>query len=373
MISAAPTCLHVIDTGGPGGAETVFSQLASRLNAPAHRTIAVVPREGWLSGQLRNLGIEPHVLPTRGSMNFGYLRALVRLARAENVRIVHSHLLGSSVYAGMLGIALSLPVVGVFHGPTDFRTPGRFAGAKRWLIGRGVRRIIAVSAGTREALAEFGVAGSRIEIIPNGVDTASFAPARANDLRAELGLRDDDLLIGSVGNIRAPKAYDVLLSTAALVLQQVPNAHFAVVGEGSERDLRALHEQRSALGIESRVHFLGFRKTTAELYCNFDLFVSSSRSEGLPLSFLEAMACGLCIVATESGGAQEVIEPQLTGLRAPIENPPALAAAIISVARDAELRQRIANAGREHVVRRFSIEATVERYRQIYQELLLQE
>jgi glycosyltransferase involved in cell wall biosynthesis len=370
MNSRSPACMHVIDTGGPGGAETVFSQLASRLNTVRHRSITVVPREGWLSGQLRALGIEFRVLSRGGWPDFRYLSALVRLARSENVRMVHSHLLGSCVYAGMLGLGLSLPVLGVFHGPTDFRSPGHFAAAKRWLIRRGVRRFIAVSRGTLDALAAFGVARSRIEVIPNGVDTAAFAPVRAGALRAELGLHDAELLIGSVGNIRAPKGYDVLLNTAALVLQQLSNAHFAIVGEGSERDLRPLHELRDALGIGSRVHFLGFRKTTAALYCDFDLFVSSSRSEGLPLSFLEAMACGRCVVATDSGGAKEVIESQRTGLRTPIENPPALAAAIIALARDADLRHRLGTAGREHVLRRFSLNSTVERYQQIYEELL---
>lgn len=363
-----PSALHLIDTGGPGGAETVFCQLATRLNGRPLRSVPVVPREGWLASQLRASELQPHIAPARGSVNIAYLRRLLAIVRAENVKMIHAHLLGASVYAAAVGGVLRLPVIGVFHGPTDFKSPGRLLAMKRLLLSRAAQ-LVAVSAGTRTALTDFGIAHGRIELIPNGIDTSAFSAKGDRKLRQELGVPSEGVLIGAVGNIRAPKAYDILLKAAALVLATMPNAHFAVVGEGDDKTMQPLLTLREELRIGDRFHFLGFRKTTADLLGNFDVFVSSSRSEGLPLSFLEAMACGLGVVATRSGGAQEVLTEE-SGILVPIEDPRALAAALERMARDSKLRARLGAEGRRRVAKDFSIEKTVTQYETLYDALL---
>ncbi len=367
---SAGACLHLIDTGGPGGAETMFQQLAIKLDGRPLRSVAVVPREDWLSAKLRARGLEPHIVEVKGSLNFGLLRRLSKLAKDNDVRVIHAHLLGSSVYAALLGLMLRLPVIAVFHGPHDLRAPGRFASVKRWLLKNACSKLVAVSGSTRESLIEFGVNKNQIVIVPNGIEIGSFTGARHTTLRRELGIPDQDVLIGAVGNIRAPKAYDVLVKSAAIVLSHQPGAHFAVVGEGSEDAMRPLLALRDSLGINRRFHFLGFRKTDAELFGNFDIFVSSSRSEGLPLSFLEAWASNLPIVATRSGGAQEVIVDGETGLLVPIEDPPALAAALERLIVDSDLKERLRTAGREKVVRDYNLDRAVDRYAEFHRGLL---
>ena len=119
--------LHLIDTGGPGGAETVFIQLAQRLRGGGLEPITVVPREDWLSAGLRSRGLEPVILNSRGSFNRPYIKALMRLVRERDVRLIHTHLLGSAVYGALVGLLTRTPVVAVMHGPTDVRAPGRLA------------------------------------------------------------------------------------------------------------------------------------------------------------------------------------------------------------------------------------------------------
>src|ERR1700733_11721411 len=114
-----PTVMHLIDTGGPGGAETMFTQLAHRLGQNATRTLAIVPREGWLSGHLRSLGIEPIILAARGSLNLNYLWKLIVTVRRHKIRLIHTHLLGSAVYGALVGLVTRTPVIAVLHGPTD--------------------------------------------------------------------------------------------------------------------------------------------------------------------------------------------------------------------------------------------------------------
>ncbi|HEY0941128.1 MAG TPA: glycosyltransferase [Steroidobacter sp.] len=367
---APAAVMHLIDTGGPGGAETVFAELLSRIGQGTLNAFPIVPREGWLSGQLRSRGFEPVILESRGSLNAGYFSALLKLARQRRVRLIHTHLLGSGVYGAMVGLAARVPVIAVMHGPTDLRAPGRFASIKRWLLRHGCSAIVAVSTSTRDALVSFGIDSGAITLIRNGVDTALFSPGRAEDLRQELGISPDELVIGAIGNIRTPKAYDVLLKAAKLVLDRVPRARFLVVGEGDEQVLQPLLQLRAQLGIEARFQFLGFRKSTSTLYHNFDVFVSSSRTEGLSLSFLEAMATGRAIVATRSGGAEEGIEPDVSGVLTPIEDPPALAAALERVLNDADLRQRLGEAARARVVQSFSLEATIGEYEALYRKVL---
>ena len=365
-----PTVLHLIDTGGPGGAETVFAQLASRMGERDTRTITVVPREDWLSGHLRSLRIEPLILPARGSLNVSYLRQLIRIARGHRVRLIHTHLLGSAIYGALLGLVTRTPVIAVLHGPTDLRNLGRMAGLKRWLLTHACSVVVAVSTSTRDALLEFGMRPESITLIRNGVDTDYYRPGRAEELRTELGLQPGELLIGAVGNIRKPKAYEVLLKAAAMVLRRSAHCHFAIVGQGDAEQLAPLEELRRSLGITPRCHFLGFRKSTPALYLNFDVFVSSSRSEGLSLAFLEAMAAGLPVVATRSGGPQEVIEPDVSGVLVPIEDPDALAQALVDTLESAERRAALGAAARERVVESFSLEAVLRQYAQLYDELL---
>jgi glycosyltransferase involved in cell wall biosynthesis len=185
-------------------------------------------------------------------------------------------------------------------------------------------------------------------------------------LRAELGLHNRELLIGSVGNIRKPKAYDVLIHAAARVLERLPGVHFAIVGAQAEGLMAPLLSLRRELGLESKVHFLGLRKASPELYQNFDLFVSSSTSEGLPLSFLEAMASGCPIVATASGGAEQLLGDNKLGLIVPINSPHDLAQAILKLLGDSTLRARLARTAREQVIARYGLDTMIGRYRKIY-------
>jgi glycosyltransferase involved in cell wall biosynthesis len=364
------TVLHIIDTGGPGGAETVFSQIASRIRGDAMESVAVVPREGWLSGQLRSLGIEPIVLAARGSLNVRYLSALLGIARRHEAKLIQTHLLGSAVYGALVGLLRKTPVIAVFHGPTDLRAPGTLAFVKRKLITHGCAAIVAVSSSTRATLLDFGVRPERITLIQNGVDTDLYSPGDADDLRLELGLQPQDALVAAVGNIRAPKAYDVLIRAAAIVLRSAPRALFAVIGEGSANALAPLQELSASLGLGERLKFLGFRKSTANLFRNFDVFVSSSRSEGLSLSFLEAMATGRAVVATRSGGPQEVLEHGRSGLLVPIEDPAALAAALLQVLENPGLRDTLGAAARQRAVEQFSLASTVKNYEELYRRVL---
>jgi glycosyltransferase involved in cell wall biosynthesis len=361
--------LHAIDTGGPGGAETVFADCAAHLLAGRQLPLAVVPNDGWLASRLRSLGIEPVLLDSRGAFNLPYLFGLLRLARRHQARLIHSHLLGTCVYSAIVGQLLRIPVIAVFHGATDLQGSGRLASIKRHLLERQNVRLVAVSQGVRADLERWGLPPDRIRVIYNGVDCERFCPGNASDLRGELGLAPGTLLVGAVGNIRPPKAYDLLLRAAKLVLAG-HDAHFVVIGEGSPEAFGPLLALRAKLGLEAHLTFLGYRPTSPLLLRSFDVFLSSSRSEGLPLSFLEAMAVGLPVVATPTSGAREVLESGRAGLIASSTSAEALAHSLSAVLENRELRAQLGAAGRAMVLERFSAQAMIAAYDQLYESLL---
>ncbi len=358
--------LHLIDTGGPGGAETVFLTLAARDEALGRNAATVVPYDGWLAERLRDSGVRPVVLASRGSFNLRLLGTLIGLLRTRSATLLHSHLLGSNVYAALAGLWCRTPVVAVFHGATDLADSGRLLWLKRWLILRPHVCIVAVSEAVRTALVTCGIPETRVTLIRNGVDTASFSPGHSDLVSQKLGLHTSARIIGAVGNIRTPKAYEILIREAQFVVERRRDTHVAIFGAGSDADRAALLALVASLGISKHVHLKGFLPASAELYRSFDVFVSSARSEGLPLSFLEAMACGIPIAATDNEGSGPLLREAGAGLLSPVGDPKALAENLIRLLEDRELASRFGAAGRRSACERFGLDATLTRYDALY-------
>lgn len=363
--------LNIIDTGGPGGAETVYLHLATALDPRRYRSICVVSRDGWLTGQLRSGGIAPIVLPSQGSLNVRYLAALCRIIRRERVGVVVAHLYGSSVYAGLAGLLCRVPVVAILHGQTDIAGEGRFDAIKRLIVARGTSRLVFVSERLRDALAPvLKVPARRCVVVPNGVDAARFQPGRDEEARRELGVAPGDFLLGAIGNIRAPKAYDVLLRAVHLLKEGGPPCKVVIAGEGSGSLMQELETLRRQLGVEDSVRFLGLRNDVQRLLRGFDAYVLSSRTEGFSIACVEAMASGLPVIATRSGGPEEIIEDGISGLLVPTDDPEALAGAISRVIRDPGLARDLGSRARHRACDRYSIGAMVQRYESLLEEVV---
>jgi glycosyltransferase involved in cell wall biosynthesis len=212
----AKTILHVIDTTGPGGAETVFIQLADQLRQRGYRAVVVIRGPGWVHDQLVARGLQAHVIDAKGSFNWRFLRALLRLIRKERVDLIQSHLLGSNVYCAMAGLLARKPVIATFHGMVDVGPRERFRAFKLWVLNRGVARFVAVSNSLRDAIAREGLLdAARCEIIYNGIDLGRYGRRHERALHQRLALPDGAVLIGSLGNIRPAKGYDCARARAS--------------------------------------------------------------------------------------------------------------------------------------------------------------
>ncbi|MDR0781124.1 MAG: glycosyltransferase family 4 protein [Pseudomonadales bacterium] len=361
------TILHVIDTTGPGGAETVFIELADRLRQRGYRCLVLIRGPGWVCEQLRARGFEPFIVDAKGSFNWRFLRELLRIVRRERVDVIQSHLLGSNVYCAMAGLLARKPVIATFHGMVDVGPGERFRGAKLWLMNRGVSRFVAVSSALRTAIDREGLLDpARCEIIYNGVDMGRYGRGNGASLRQRLGLAADAVLVGSLGNVRPAKGYDLLIRAAREVVAQRPDVHFIIAGDPKTSLQRQLDALAQELKIADHIHFIGFCNDSAAYLAQLDLFLLTSTSEGLSIATIEALATGLPAVVTRCGGPEEIMQADRDGLMVEPQAP-AIAAGLLRLLNDAALGERLAAQGRSHVREHFSIEAMLDAYCRLYE------
>ena len=365
------TILHIIDTTGPGGAETVFIDLATRLDANRYRPIIVIRGKGWVYEELVRRGFSPLIIDAKGSFNLSYLMQLRRLIKKEKVDIIQSHLLGSNVYCSLAGLLTGTPVVTTFHGTVDIGENERFKRLKFAAINQGAKQVVAVSDSLRKDVQNrTPINPSKVSVIYNGIMTSDFDRPKSTRLRQQFGWQEDDVIVGCLGNIRPAKAYDIMLQTAARLLRSSNYCYrFVIAGQGKKGLTEQLLALRTELGLEKHVEFLGFNDDPAEFLSNLDIFMLTSSSEGFSIATIQALASHLPVVATRSGGPEEILTDERDGLLVEKNNPDKLAQAVERLANDAELRARLANTGKAHALAKFDITAMLTAYDEIYQRL----
>lgn len=360
--------LHTIDTTGPGGAETIFINLVKGLDGGCFQSFAAIQGPGWVCDTLLDNGVEPFFVPSRGRFNIHYLRSLVNIIRQCEIDIVHSHLLGSNLYCSLAGLICRIPVISTFHGFVDTSDKERLMTFKSLLINIGSRKIVFVSDRLREQyVKDYGFSSKKSVTIYNGVDTTVFFPKKDDSIRKELGLGDEHILIGAVGNIRPAKGYDLFLKAARIIHDKYPECRFIIAGQGAGDLYEALLQLRKDLDLEKIFFFLGFRGDAAIVFNNLDIFVLPSVSEGFSISTIEAMACGLPLVVTRSGGPEEILLQGDVGKLVEAGVQTGLVSAIISLCRNCLLDVTFSYAGVRLVEEKFSANAMINNYQVLYQ------
>jgi glycosyltransferase involved in cell wall biosynthesis len=364
------TIVHLIDSWGPGGAETVFVDLVTGLDPSRYRSWPIVVANGWLHDTLTRARLEPRIIATHRAFDLSYVAKLARVVRSTRADMIHSHTVTSNVYASLAGLWTRVPVLSTLHGLIDLAPDDRRRRIKFGIIKAGSPRVACVSEYLRkQLLATTSIPADRTVVVHNGIDASRFRPQAGRPLRNELGLGDDDFLIGAVGNTRPEKGYDVLLESAALLQSRLPRGRVAIVGEQQQPHAEALLRRRAELGLEDRVAFIGYRTDMPEILASLDCFVVTSRAEGFSLATIQAMACGVPVVASRCGGPEEIVTDGVDGILVPVGDAAATADAVERLAASVELRRRLADAGRMRALASFSTAAMVTRYQDLYDTL----
>jgi glycosyltransferase involved in cell wall biosynthesis len=339
--------LQVIKCLGYGGAERLLVDMVAKGDRRAfdYEVAYVVAAQDALVPAIRDDGTPVHSLGASGNADLVWMSRLRRLILDGMFDVVHFHL----PYTAALGRLVVATI------PKDRRPAVVYTQHCTWnrmaVLVRGLNRatigldqsLIVVSPAVHEGLPD--ALKARAEVIIHGVDLSSADTLIAQrdgirrQVRDELGIAGDQLLVMAVSNLREEKGYDVLLDTARLTADHNAPLRFAAVGRGPMAD--ELEERRRRLGLDGWFQFLGQRDDVLRLLVGSDIFVLPSHHEGLPVSLMEATSAGLPIVASEVGGVPEVITDGVHGLLVHPGRPLELATALERLASDAALRRAL--------------------------------
>lgn len=231
-------------------------------------------------------------------------------------------------------------------------------------------RIICVSDAVKQVVMERErVREDRVVVIRNSVETLPDAGGETSETRKELGIGEEDLVVGMVANFnRSVKGVSLFLDAVPSIVKQVPSARFLLLGRGNEE--AELREKARTMGIDRFVFFAGYRPDIHRFYAIMDVSALTSFSEGLSITLLESMRCGLPLVATRVGGNPEVVVDGETGYLVPPGDVGAFASRTTALLLDRALRRRMGEEGRKRVERHFLLRDGAKRYEEIYEGLL---
>jgi glycosyltransferase involved in cell wall biosynthesis len=357
---------------GMGGADKQILSAALEMRQRGHEILIVsLTKLGPMGLEALKAGIRTESLEMRRGIPDP--RGLVRLAglvRTWKPDVVHSHMVHANLMARVLRIFAPVPALvstihSVYEGGPLLMTGYRLSNGL-------VDRMTAVSEAAAERFArERIVPPALLQVVPNGIDIDLFRnlpPGTRESLRTSLGLGSDFAWL-AVGRFEIPKDYPTMLRAFATVLRRHPQAVLLLVGRGSlQAETEGLADE---LGIRGRVRFLGIRQDVPEVMSAADGYVMSSAWEGMPMVLLEAGAAGLPIVATQVGGNSEIVRDGESGFLVQPRDPGALAEAMLRLMElgDRE-RQAMGQRARDQVRARFGLTRTVERWEELYREVL---
>lgn len=339
------TILEYITPSRMGGAEEYFLRLIVSLSQKGHRVVVVTKRDSQLREAVRQLvrrngGIELHGWKTNGKFDPKTLLKLKKLIRTDRVDLVHTHLTTASWLGALAGRAGGVPTVAHIHG----------ADSKTWF--QHSQYLIAVAEGVKKHLVEQGIDESRVPVLYYGIDLEKYAaPLPASEAKARLGLAPDAKTVGIIGSLIPRKGHRHLLSALKNIEPTVGKVHAIFAGEGAEET--ALRQQAQALGLEERVHFLGFRTDAADVMAACDVVALPSYKEGLSIAMMEAMALARPVIVTNVAGMPELVQHGKTGLMTAPGDEDELANALGQIFCEPEKTHRMALAGRAFVVENF--------------------
>lgn len=360
--------LHIIETTGPGGAENVLINLATKLDNNRFCSIVCLKGYGWLKDQLEEQRVETFVIKEKGAFDFNFLLKLWLLVRREKISLIHAHEFLMNFYSSIVGTMSSLPVVTTVHGRYYYWEKARRRMAMRFSAKHS--QMVTVSRELSGFLEEkVGIPSRSLRTIYNGISVGIYSHKRDNISKMTLpGMSSKTKIVGTVGNLYPVKGQIHLLRAIPLILQECPDVIFLFAGRGQLEE--TLKSEAADLGIRDHVRFLGFVSDVPGLLNVLDVFTLPSLVECFPLSVLEAMAHAVPPVVTDVGGNREIIKEGETGYIVPPANPKALAENIIRLLKDKELAKSMGERASEEVQRKFSLETMLSQYEGLYNSLI---
>ena len=354
-----------------GGLQRIVNLLVERMDHSRFELyVCCLDRGGFFYEQAASVCAASFILGRKpGPFDKNLFIRLLGILKEKRIDIIHSHN-GCSFYAAIAGRLAGIK--GIIH--TDH---GRLVPDKKTSILEDrlssylMNRFIGVSTELTEYLrSTVRISNKKLLTIINGVDDLVFRPhniAERNDLRSQFGFNENDKIIGTVCRLDPIKNLAFMISCMPPILRKVPAVKLVIIGDGPIKTF--LIKQVDALGISSSVQFLGLRQDIGNLMPLFDVYACTSLSEGTSMTILEAMSCGLPIVASAVGGNIRLVDGK-NGFLYPQGDAKRFIDAIVKLCSEETTRLLMGKRSRERVKRDFSLERMVKEYEQLYVSLL---
>jgi sugar transferase (PEP-CTERM/EpsH1 system associated) len=363
--------LQVVHSLAVGGTERVVCGLAQAFNNDEFQTsVCCLDELGEFGRDLKDRGVPVYVLGRKPGLDLSLVSRLRELYLKTTVDIVHAHQYTPYFYAATAAFRAGLvPVIFTEHGR---HWPDRLR-IKRAIFNQLLRATTcaytAVSDFTRDCLIRYEkMPSGRIQVIYNGIELNGKADHTTvrHRVRSELGVKDNELIVLTVGRLDRIKDFGTLIQAFAYVRDRIPNASLWIAGDGDSRYRDELLLLTERLELSTKVKFLGSRDDVNSLLRASDLFALCSVTEASSMTILEAMAASRAVVATMTGGNPEIVVHGKTGMLAAVGDIPLVARAIVSLLEDAGLRESMGRAGRARVEKQFLLKSIIQQYRDLY-------
>ncbi len=356
------------------GAEVQLATLISGLTQYQNIEVSVILfNDGVLAERLKKIGIPVWIIDENIYNSFMLTYKTHNLLKNLGCDILHSHRYKENILGALARYNTDIKLqVCTIHGLaepfTGFqRIKASFYKMCEYYIGRRrIDKVIAVSEDIKNKLStRYQIA--KLMTIHNGIDIEEATGTGEIKARSELGIDDDQIVIGTVGRLTPVKGYEYLIKAFKTLCHRHDNLLLMIIGDGPER--HSLETLANELNISENILFYGFTENVSAIMRLFDIFVLSSLHEGISISLLEALALGIPVVVTAVGGTPEVVTHNKTGLLITPRNEDELAAACDSLIIDPEFRKQLGNNGRDHVIKDFTKEAMAAKVVSLYEGL----
>jgi sugar transferase (PEP-CTERM/EpsH1 system associated) len=371
MLNQRIKVLHVVHSFNVGGLENGVINLVNESDDEHFiHEICCMTTSGDAESRLQK-SVKIHEMHKRPGNDWRMIPKLTHLITELKPDIVHTRNWGT---IDAIAAAKIKGVSAIIHGehgwnmddPLGHNFKRRIV--RRILSGAAVDRFVAVSEDIRKWMIDsIGIKDSKIAKILNGVDTKRFCPGDKNGARRALGFSEKDVLIGTVGRLDPIKDQQLLLQAFSGLQGDRKDLRLILIGDGPER--RSLESVKEKLSCKDRIVFLGERNDVDKLLPALDVFVLTSKNEGMSNTILEAMAAGLPIVATSVGGNLELVTQDKTGFFFEPGDIRGLTEALKFYMEHEEERRLHGGNGRSKAEQHFSLNRMVEEYESLYTSL----
>lgn len=363
--------LQAIRQGKVGGGETHVLDLVKELDKNRFESVILSFTEGPMVDKLRADGFKVYVVPTEKPFNFKVWKSVKQLVEAEKIDLIHAHGTRANSNTFSSAKALKLPLIYTVHGWSFHPDQSKLVKtirtlSERFLVNTANRTICVSQSNLNEGKSKFPM--NNATVILNGINQVKFNPdLEYKDVRAELGIGAEEVVVGYIARITAQKEPLNFLRAISKVPAQL-KVRFLIVGDG---DLKSqMLELAEELNLKDRIIFESFRDDIPAVLNAVDIFCLPSLWEGLPIAMLEAMAMRKAIIATAIDGINDLVTDQKNGILVPVSSPDQIAEAIALLASDLKLRTELGQQAGITVKERFNIATMTRKVEAEYEKLL---